>query len=117
MEHAIVGFELLGDPVLGGEFMAFGDGLNVLYGLNGTGKTRLLTGIRNSLPGIASCVRVGLIARVHEPTALDVEADSSLSSYLGRDQRCSGAGLLLALKSARTVTNVLIQNCHRRPET
>jgi len=51
MEHAVVGFELLGDPVLGGEFIAFEDGLNVLYGLNGAGKSRLLTGIRRSSPG------------------------------------------------------------------
>lgn len=100
MEHAVVGFELLGDPVLGGEFIAFEDGLNVLYGLNGAGKSRLLTGIRNSLLGIASDVRVGLVARVHQPIALDVESETSLPFYLGRHQRCSGAGLLLALADA-----------------
>lgn len=100
MEHAIVGFEPLGDPVLGGEFIAFKDGLNVLYGLNGAGKSRLLTGIRNSLLGIASDVRLGLIARVHRPTPADVETEASLPFYLGRQQRCSGAGLLLALADA-----------------
>ncbi|MBH0083782.1 ATP-dependent endonuclease [Salinibacterium sp. SWN167] len=97
MEHAIVGFEPLGDPVLGGEFVPFEGGLNVIYGLNGAGKSRLLTGIRNSLLGVSSDVRVGLIARVHRPSALDVESDAALPSYPGRDQRCSGAGLLLAL--------------------
>lgn len=100
MKHAVVGFELLGDPVLGGEFIAFESGLNVLYGLNGAGKSRLLTGIRNSLLGIASDVRIGLVARVHQPTPSDVESEASLPFYLGRQQRCSGAGLLLALADA-----------------
>ncbi|MBC7596039.1 MAG: AAA family ATPase [Kineosporiaceae bacterium] len=97
MDHAIVGFELLGDPVLGGEFVAFQDGLNVLYGLNGAGKTRLLTGMRNALRGISSDTLVGLIVRVQAPTEADIASDNDNRIFAGLEQRRSGAGLLLAL--------------------
>lgn len=38
-------------------------GLNVLYGRNGAGKTRLLTGLRNALEGVRGTTGVGLLVR------------------------------------------------------
>lgn len=97
MEHAIVGFEFTGDPLLEGTFLPLEEGLTVVYGLNGSGKTRLLTGITSALSGVRSNVGLGLIVRVAHPTADDIKEDGESG-----DRRCSGAGLLLALAQSQT---------------
>ncbi|WP_193597436.1 hypothetical protein [Microbacterium sp. YJN-G] len=62
-EHVIVGFDFSGDPMLRGERLTFEEGLTVLYGLNGTGKSRLIRGIRGALLGVQTDVNVSLLAR------------------------------------------------------
>ena len=59
----IVGFQF-SDGLLAPGYLPFGDGLTVLYGLNGAGKSRLLTGIRNALLGQASKLGVNLVVRL-----------------------------------------------------
>lgn len=62
-----MGFEFTGDPLLEGDFLPLRQGLTVLYGLNGAGKTRLLRGIRAALLGIADDVELGMIVRAELP--------------------------------------------------
>lgn len=59
----VVAFAFSGDSLLSGEFI-LEPGLNVVYGLNGAGKTRLLRGVRASLIGVASDVGGGVIVRL-----------------------------------------------------
>lgn len=59
----IVGFDFSGDDMLRGELLTLDQGLTVLYGLNGTGKSRMLRGIRGALLGIQTDVNISLIAR------------------------------------------------------
>lgn len=92
MQHCVVGFEFTGDPVLQGRFLPFRDGLTVLYGLNGAGKTRLADGIRAALTGVKLDVDVSMVVRLHEPTELDRNHDNSWNN-----QAPPGAGLLLAV--------------------
>jgi ABC-type hemin transport system ATPase subunit len=51
----IVGFDFSGDEMLRGEMLTLEQGLTVRYGLNGTGKSRLLRGIRGALLGSRGC--------------------------------------------------------------
>lgn len=60
---AVVGFDFSGDDMLRGDLLSFEQGLTVLYGLNGTGKSRLLRGIRGALLGIQTDVNISLVAR------------------------------------------------------
>lgn len=67
----IVGFDFSGDDMLRGELLALEQGLTVLYGLNGTGKSRLLRGIRGALLGVQTDVNISLIARATVNPGLD----------------------------------------------
>jgi ABC-type molybdenum transport system ATPase subunit/photorepair protein PhrA len=58
--------------LLEGEFLPLRQGLTVLYGLNGAGKTRLLRGIRAALTGVRADVGLGMIVRA--TTRGDLEA-------------------------------------------
>lgn len=91
MKHAVVGFEFTGDPLLEGGFIPFDDGLTVIYGLNGAGKTRLVEGMRAALTGVRSNVGLSLLVRLHKPTERDLQLDSV------RGLRTPGTGLLLAI--------------------
>lgn len=91
MQHPVVGFDLAGDPLLNGDRLPFQDGLTVIYGLNGAGKTRLLEGIRGALTGVATEAEVHFVAKLHPPSAEDLTTDSSWG------QRAPGVGLLLAI--------------------
>lgn len=66
----IVGFEFTGDPLLEGEFVPLKRGLNVFYGLNGAGKTRMLRGMRAALLGVADDVDVGMIVHAERSTSV-----------------------------------------------
>lgn len=66
----IVGFDFSGDDMLRGEMHTLEQGLTVLYGLNGTGKSRLLRGIRGALLGVQTDVRVSLVARAAVTSAV-----------------------------------------------
>ncbi|WP_309065800.1 ATP-binding protein [Microbacterium sp.] len=72
LEHGlptpILGFELTGDPLLEGEFLPLRQGLTVLYGLNGAGKTRLIRGVRAALLGVRDDIEIGMIVRA-EPSS------------------------------------------------
>lgn len=63
----ILGFEVTGDTLLEGDFLPLREGLTVLYGLNGAGKTRLLRGMRAALLGVRDDVEIGMIVRA-EPS-------------------------------------------------
>lgn len=63
MDHQIEGFEIAGDAVLQDQFLPLKDGITVIYGLNGAGKSRLLKGIRNALLGVGSEIGVFLVAQ------------------------------------------------------
>lgn len=69
-ESAIVGFEFTGDQLLTGEMLRLRQGLTVLYGLNGAGKTRVLRGVRAALLGIRDDVDMGMIVRAQVPNEL-----------------------------------------------
>lgn len=58
MDHHIVGFEVTGDAVLKDQFLPLQEGLTVVYGLNGAGKSRLLKGIRAALSGESTDIGV-----------------------------------------------------------
>ncbi|TFB76851.1 hypothetical protein E3O06_01400 [Cryobacterium glaciale] len=92
MQHSVVGFEFTGDPLLQGEFLPFHEGLTVIYGLNGAGKTRLADGMRAALTGVKSKINLSMVVRLHVLTAEDLTNDRS--SF---DQPTPGAGLLLAI--------------------
>ncbi|WP_404444458.1 hypothetical protein LG315_11925 [Microbacterium marinum] len=62
LRFAIVGDGLLSAP----SAVAINEGLNVLYGLNGAGKTRLLVGMQNALRGVKG-VGVGLLVNLTDP--------------------------------------------------
>ena len=91
MQHAVVGFEFTGDELLEGGFIPFREGLTVVYGLNGAGKTRLIEGMRAALTGVKSEVGLSLLVRLHTPTEQDLNSDSA------GGQRAPGVGLLLAI--------------------
>lgn len=63
MDHQIKGFEITGDAVLQDQFLPLEDGLTVVYGLNGAGKSRLLKGIRKALLGEGSDIGVFLVVQ------------------------------------------------------
>lgn len=90
-EHAdaIVGFEITGDPLLGGEFIPFRRGLTVLYGLNGAGKSRLLRGISGTLLGVASDVEVGMVVRATSGPVADALAQAIMPGHLRRELNAS----------------------------
>ena len=77
---AVVGFEFTGDPLLQGEFVPLRQGLTVLYGLNGAGKTRLLRGVRAALTGVADDVEVGMIVRLERPAVDDRPSREPMSA-------------------------------------
>lgn len=62
--HQIVGFEIASDPMLQPQFLPLDSGLTVFYGLNGSGKTRLISGIRDALLGVSSDVGVFLVCKM-----------------------------------------------------
>ncbi|MGK2932133.1 MAG: hypothetical protein ACSLFD_05110 [Solirubrobacterales bacterium] len=61
MSDVILGFEVAGDPLLGQAFIPFRSGLTVFYGLNGAGKSRLMSGVTAALRGERTEVLVGLV--------------------------------------------------------
>lgn len=61
--HQIVGFEIASDAMLQPQFLPLDSGLTVFYGLNGSGKTRLISGIRDALLGVRSDVGVFLVCK------------------------------------------------------
>ncbi|MGV9194617.1 ATP-dependent nuclease [Microbacterium sp. MC2] len=66
MDSEIVGFIFPNDPLLEtAEPIELQPGLNVVYGLNGAGKSRLLKGVGNALRGVDSDVTVAVVVRVH----------------------------------------------------
>lgn len=69
-DTVIVGFDFSGDAMLRGSRLAFQQGLTVLYGLNGTGKSRMLRGIRGALLGVQNDVNVSLIARAVDTSGI-----------------------------------------------
>jgi hypothetical protein len=91
MNHAVVGFDLGDDSLLQSAFLPLRQGLTVVYGLNGAGKTRLLRGIQSALAGIRSDVRLSLVVRA-DVSAVDGETVLTRGS-LGR----AGAPFLLGL--------------------
>jgi predicted ATPase len=92
MQHSVVGFEFTGDPLLQGALLPFRQGLTVVYGLNGAGKTRLTEGVRAALTGVKSEIQLSMVIRLHKPTEQDVKQDKAWAN-----QRTPGAGLLLAI--------------------
>lgn len=65
MRSELVGFLFPDDSLLrADEPFRLVPGLNVVYGLNGAGKSRLLRGVTNALRGIQSDVNVAIIVRV-----------------------------------------------------
>ena len=95
MDSAVVGFMVAGDPLLDDGLLRVAEGLNVVYGLNGAGKTRVLAGIRDALLGCRSEVAISLICTLHEPSAADIASED-----IYRRLRPSGSGLILALARA-----------------
>lgn len=66
MRSDLVGFLFPNDALLQADgLLEVNPGLNVVYGLNGAGKSRLLRGITNALRGIESDINVALVIRVH----------------------------------------------------
>lgn len=66
MDSEIVGFIFPNDPLLeAAEPIELQPGLNVVYGLNGAGKSRLLTGVANALRGVDSAITVAVIVRIN----------------------------------------------------
>lgn len=92
MQHSIIGFDLTGDHLLQGDFVSLQQGLTVLYGLNGAGKTRLAAGIRGALTGVETDVGLSLIISLPVPSARDVSADHERVP-----ERAPGSGFLIAI--------------------
>lgn len=82
-ETVVVGFDFSGDDMLTGGLLSFDQGLTVLYGLNGTGKSRLLRGIRGALPGIQTDVNISLVARAVATPAVKVSHSLTARSPAG----------------------------------
>jgi len=60
-------FAIIRDDLLSSDHaITVGEGLNVVYGLNGAGKTRFLTGIRNAIQGVAG-LGVALLVELPPP--------------------------------------------------
>lgn len=81
MSSAIVGFVPCGDPVITGDMIPLQEGLSVIYGLNGTGKTRFLRGVRAAINGAQSDVRLGLLVTLRAADSLSAR---SLTTALAR---------------------------------
>ena len=65
MESELVGFVFPGDALLETETpFEVRRGLNVLYGLNGAGKSRVLRAIQSALLGVESSANVALVVRI-----------------------------------------------------
>lgn len=96
----IVGFEFTGDALLEGEFLPLRQGLTVLYGLNGAGKSRLLRGIQAALTGIRTEVELGMIVRV-DGTAPDDDWDSRTARHRSIRTALAQAILALSIQNGR----------------
>lgn len=72
--HQIVGFEIASDPMLQPQFLPLDPGLTVFYGLNGSGKTRLISGIRDALLGVSSDAGVFLVCKT-SPDSWEQDTD------------------------------------------
>lgn len=80
---------LSGDPLLYADgAIPIYNGLNVLYGLNGAGKSRFLRGLSNALRGIRSDSGIGLLVSAtsdaHESAQYEHELQNSVTSMLAR---------------------------------
>lgn len=81
MADIVLEIAILDDPVLSAAApVPIYKGLNVLYGLNGAGKTRMLQGIRNAVAGIRSSTRIGILVHATD------SADPARPIGLGRKQ-------------------------------
>jgi len=89
MEPPLLRVAIVGDSLLEASGpIAIQDGLNVLYGLNGAGKTRLLRGMRAAARGIRSDVGLALLVSAvregHVDNTSAWEVRNSLTTLLGR---------------------------------
>jgi energy-coupling factor transporter ATP-binding protein EcfA2 len=74
----LVGLRLFGPGPHGGAYLRLAEGVTVLYGKNGAGKTSALTSIRAALTGIHNGSKGWLCVRVTRPAAPLSEADDPL---------------------------------------
>lgn len=89
VEDAVLRVAVLNDPVLAASGpVAINNGLNVLYGLNGAGKSRFLRGVSDALQGVESDVRVGLLVNASSSVHSDAKSSharkESITSALAR---------------------------------
>lgn len=89
MEPSPLAVAVVLDPLLeASEPFYVRGGLNVVYGLNGAGKTRLITGIRNGLRGIWGDARVGLLVRAtreeHEAATAEHSLQKSITTAIAK---------------------------------
>lgn len=89
MESPILQVAITGDRLLeaGGAVPLF-NGLNVLYGLNGAGKSRFLQGLRCALRGVGSDSGLSLLVRAtsdaHATARYDFDLQRSVTSVLAK---------------------------------
>lgn len=89
MDSAPLDLAIVLDPLLyASEPIPTHEGLNVVYGLNGAGKTRLLDGIRNALRGVYADARVGLLVHAtrdrHGAATSPYELQDSITTALAK---------------------------------
>lgn len=110
MQSAVVGFDFSGDALLNGEPFMLYEGLTVLYGQNGAGKTRLLRGMRNALLGVHSEIMVSLVVRAIRPD--EEEAKRAWGNVYGPEPN---RPLLVALAQALASDEYLTRHLPTTP--
>lgn len=92
MRTPIVAFEFSHDALLAGEPLRLEDGLTVLYGANGAGKTRLLRGLKACLSGVATDVDMAMIVAARES---DEAAEGARAGFSARSVNMALAEVML----------------------
>ncbi|MCR2824313.1 hypothetical protein [Microbacterium sp. zg.Y909] len=102
MDTAIVGLIISRDVLLEAQQpLELGAGLNVVYGLNGAGKSRLLAAIENALLGADGATNVALVIRIHRDGEEEVTTEEGALAQIRAYGRTPAQAIAAALATPR----------------